>query len=341
MSTPSPERAAGTPAHSDNFADGPRLLADIGGTNARFALTSRAGQVDAIRRYPVADYPNIDAAIRQYLADTGIATPRHAAIAIANPIDGDQVHMTNRDWRFSIRAVRETLGFDTFEVINDFAALALAVPHLRAGDWRDIGGGADRPDAPLAVVGPGTGLGVAGVMPLAGGWLPVPSEGGHSTFAPSDERERIIEVFARRRWDHVSYERLLSGPGIRLIHAALSERDGSAALDDTGAIVELAQRGETRAVETLQVFSSVLGAFAGNIALIFAALGGVFIGGGVVPRLGAAFDETRFRAAFEAKGRFQPYLSRVRTRLIVNEFPAFVGVAALLTEQLDGQAARA
>ena len=321
-------------------ADGPRLLADIGGTNARFALETGPGEIKSVQVYPCADYPGVAEVIKKYLKDTRIGRVNHAAIAIANPVDGDQVRMTNHDWSFSIEATRRTLGFDTLLVVNDFTALAMALPGLTDTQRVQVGGGARRPNSVIGLLGPGTGMGVSGLIPADDRWIALGSEGGHATFAPADEREDIVLQYARKKWSHVSFERVAAGPGIEVIYRALAGRDKKrvAANVDTIEIVKRALDGEPLAAESVDVFCGILGTFAGNIAVTLGALGGIYIGGGVVPRLGEFFARSSFRKRFEAKGRFEAYLQNVPTYVITAEYPAFLGVSAILAEQLSNRA---
>ena len=321
-------------------ADGPRLLADIGGTNARFALETGPGEIGQVQVYPCADYPGVAEVIKKYLKDTKIGRVNHAAIAIANPVDGDQVSMTNHDWTFSIEATRRALGFDTLLVVNDFTALAMALPGLTDAQRVQVGGGARRPNSVIGLLGAGTGLGVSGLIPADDRWIALGSEGGHATFAPADEREDLVLQYARKKWSHVSFERVSAGPGIEVIYRALAARDKKRvpASFDTSEVVKRALEGEPLAAESVDVFCGILGTFAGNIAVTLGALGGIYIGGGVVPRLGEFFERSSFRERFEAKGRFEAYLQSVPTYVITAEYPAFLGVSAILAEQLSNRA---
>ncbi|KWN08482.1 glucokinase [Burkholderia ubonensis] len=313
----------------------PRLLADIGGTHARFALQTAGGEIGDVRVYRCSDHAGVADAVRAFLRDIGGARVRHAAIAIANPVDGDVVSMTNHDWRFSIDATRRALGFDTLHVVNDFAALAMAVPHLSEKERRQVGGGDAQPGGTIGVLGAGTGLGVSALVRVGDAWAPLSGEGGHVSFAPADEREDAVLHYARIRWPHVSFERLAAGPGIAVIHAALAARDGvDAAGVDTATIIERSLAGDARCAATLDCFCGMLGTFAGNLALTLGATGGIYIGGGVVPRLGARFDASPFRARFEAKGRFAGYLARIPAFVITAPHPAFTGVSRLLARAL-------
>ncbi|MGH8781316.1 bifunctional transcriptional regulator/glucokinase [Paraburkholderia sp.] len=320
-------------------ADGPRLLADIGGTNARFALETGPGEIGQVLVYPCADYPGVAEVIKQYLKDAKIGRVNHAAIAIANPVDGDQVSMTNHDWTFSIEATRRALGFDTLLVVNDFTALAMALPGLTDTQRVQVGGGARRQNSVIGLLGPGTGLGVSGLIPADDRWIALGSEGGHASFSPQDEREDVVLQFARKKWPHVSFERVCAGPGMEVIYRALAARDKKrvAATCDTSEVVRRALDGEPLAAEAVDCFCGILGSFAGNVAVTLGALGGIYIGGGVVPRLGEVFVRSPFRERFEAKGRFEAYLQNVPTYVITAEYPAFLGVSAILAEQLSNR----
>ena len=325
--------------------DSPRLLADVGGTWARFALQTAPGRLEHPRALACADHAEFQAAVRAYL-DT-LPPPlagavAHAAIAIANPVEGDAVRMTNYRWAFSIEHTRRQLGLQTLVVVNDFTALAMALPRLGPGQRRAVGGGQARERSVMGVLGAGTGLGMSGLIPAAEGWVALGTEGGHASFAPRDEREIDILRFAQRRLGHVSFERLLSGPGLELIHAALRERAGQAAQPlPAPEITRRALAGECAAcAETVDTFCAVLGTAAANLAVSLGALGGIWIGGGIVPRLGERFAASPFRARFEDKGRFSGYLRGIPTWVITDEQATFLGAGAILAAQLEEQAAR-
>jgi len=313
-----------------------RLLADIGGTNARFALQSQAGGVDDVEVLAVADYPTPGAAICAYLANArgrGLASDsvRHAALAIANPVEGDAIRMTNSHWHFSTEALRQELGLTTLLVVNDFAALAMALPHLALEGRRQVGGGAAQPGRPLGLIGPGTGLGVSGVVPAGNRWIALPGEGGHVSFAPNDRDEVAILEALWGEYGHVSAERLLSGMGLELIHWARTGKRLQAAAISAAALD--GSSGDCQG--TVHVFCGILGGVAGNVALTLGATGGMYIGGGIVPRLGPLFEGSAFRARFEDKGRLAGYLARIPTYLITEEFPALRGVSAMLSDHVN------
>ncbi len=312
-----------------------KLLADIGGTNARFALQSDGDAYADIEVLACAGYETLGDAMQAYLgkaAGRGLAVEgvRHAAIAIANPVEDDRVAMTNHHWSFSIEELRRQQGLDTLLVVNDFAALAMSLPHLAAEGRQRIGGGIELRNRPIGLIGPGTGLGVSGVIPAGKRWIALASEGGHVTFAPSTREEVAILEALWGEYGHVSAERLLSGMGLELIHWALTGRRIDAPAI-TGAAIDGSSADCAKTVET---FCAILGSVAGNVALTLGATGGMYIGGGIVPRLGTLFTESAFRTRFEDKGRLSPYLARIPTYLITEQYPALRGVSAMLTDHI-------
>lgn len=297
----------------------PRLVADIGGTNARFGWVASAGApVTEVRRYPCADHAGPAEAVEHYLREGGLPRPAAAAIGVATPVVGDSVSMTNLPWRFSIRELQQRLGVQQLRVLNDFAALALGLPSATADDVRRIGAGAPADGAPLALIGPGTGLGVSGLLRTSGGVAPIVGEGGHVSLGAVDAEEEGIVAVLRRRFGHVSAERVLSGGGLANLHQALAEHRGEAvAALDAATIAERASAGDPLCVETLDRFFAFLGSVSGNLALTLGARGGVYIAGGIVPRLGTAIEASSFRERFEAKGRFRAYLAAIPTWLVL------------------------
>jgi glucokinase len=309
------------------------LVGDIGATNARFGLVSPDGKVLHWRTHACAQYATIDDALVEYLGDrSGLPLPRKAAIAIASAITGDRVAMTNHPWAFSIAGLKAHFSLERLEVINDFTAQALALPHIGPDDRVPVGDGVAVPGAPLAVLGPGSGLGVSGLVACGRAWVALTGEGGHSTMAPATDRESVVLDHLRRHFDHVSAERVLSGPGIVNLYNALAEIDGVLSKGYTAAqITDLGVRGEDSVcVEATTMFCAMLGTVAGNLALTLGARGGVFIGGGIVPRLARYFVTSPFRGRFQAKGRFESYLAEIPTSIVTHPFPAFLGCAALL-----------
>ncbi|MFM9900993.1 MAG: glucokinase [Polaromonas sp.] len=319
--------------------DSPRLLADIGGTYARFTIETAPGVFQHMASLRCADHADFEAAVSSYLTglpEGGVGHIEHAAIAIANPVEGDDVRMTNYHWKFSIEQMRHSLGFESLVVVNDFTALAMSLPRLSPGQRRQVGGGTPRENSVLGVLGAGTGLGVSGLIPAADGWVALGTEGGHTSFSPRDDREIAILRYGMRQFPHLSHERLLSGPGIELIHRALRADAGLA--PETMTAPEITRRalaGTDRCcADTLEAFCAMLGTAASNLAVTFGAMSGVYIGGGIVPRLGTYFDRSPFRARFEDKGRFTDYVKGIPTYVITAEHATFTGVSAILAAQL-------
>jgi glucokinase len=321
------------------FADGPRLLADIGATHARFALQTAPGTYRSVRVLKCDDFAGIVPLLRFYLQEHAETRLHHAALALANPVSGDYVRMTNRPWEFSTDAVRRELGLTTLLIVNDFTALAMAIPGLKAEDLMQVGTGKPAPNAVIGVLGPGTGLGVSGVIPTLDGFVTLGSEGGHVNFAPSDEREFAVLQLAWREWKHVSNERLISGPGMEIVYRALAHRNGAnAKTRDSAAIIAGAlEEQDALCIETLECFCGMLGSAAANLAVTLGAFGGIFIGGGIVPRMGTWFKSSPFRARFESKGRFSDYIAEIPTFVISTPHVAFDGVATILSEHLRGR----
>jgi glucokinase len=322
---------------SPDVSETGRLLADVGGTNARFAWQSGVGApVTDVRVLPAADFPTLQAAMHAYLAGLGRGRPAMAAIAIANPITGDQVRMTNHHWAFSQSAVKTEFGLSHLRLLNDFTALALALPDLPASELRQVGGGAADPDKAKALLGAGTGLGVSGLVPDgSGGWAPLEGEGGHVTLPAVSARERLVMDGLTRLHGRASAERLCSGQGLVDAFTLLCEADGVAlsGLSSAAAVTDAALKDrQPQALEALNMLCAMLGSVAGNLALTLGARGGVYIGGGIVPRLGSWFDTSPFRQRFEAKGRFQGYLKDIPVWVITStQSPALLGAARTLS----------
>jgi glucokinase len=251
---------------------------------------------------------------------------------VATPVSGDRISLTNSAWSFSIEAVRRELGIEQLTVLNDFTAQALAVPLLKADDLQQVGGGVAVADQPLAVLGPGTGLGVSGLIPCNGGWVPLSGEGGHVTFSPFDDREVAILSVLRKDYPHVSAERLISGMGLVNLYEALAILEGRAARTLTPAeISDQGKRGTCDiCAQALASFCAMLGTVTANLVLTLGATGGVYLGGGIIPRLGDYFGNSGFRERFETKGRFSDYLAAVPSYVIHAPNPALTGLAAAL-----------
>lgn len=313
-------------------AEFPRLVADVGGTHVRFASQLLAGgPLQARASYPCADFPGLWEVMQHHLQAQGLERPRACAIGIATVITGDQVQMTNRHWAFSIATLQRSLGAERLLVINDFTALALALPVLAPQDRRQVGGGPAVEGAPIGLLGPGTGLGVSGLLPGVGGGAPVPlaGEGGHVTLVSFEPEEEAVLKHLQQRFGHVSAERALSGPGLENLHQALAEVRGQAGQARCAAQITAAS--DALAHDTVQLFCSLLGSVAGNLALTLGARGGLYIGGGIVPRLGERFDRSRFRERFEAKGRFRDYLAAIPAFVVnVSDQAALLGACRAL-----------
>ncbi len=316
--------------------DSPRLIADIGGTFARFALETSSGEFEHIALLRCAEHADFHAAVRSYMDRLPRIHIAHAAIAIANPVEGDLVRMTNYHWQFSIEEARQRLGLDTLVVVNDFTALAMALPRLRGSEIRQIGGGESRPHSVIGLLGSGSGLGVSGLIPAGDGWISLGSEGGHTNFAPRDEREIALLRFAWGEYEHVSFERLLSGPGLELMYRAMADylKRPAEALTAPEITARALEAADPVSEETLELFCTLLGTAAANLAVTLGALGGIYIGGGIVPRLGEYFDRSRFRSRFEDKGRFSSYVAGIPTYVITAEHATFKGASAILEAQL-------
>ena len=316
--------------------DSPRLIADIGGLYARFAIETSYGEFSQQRSLRCADFPSFEAAMSAYLGSLKSAAVVHAAVAIANPVDGDLVRMTNYHWQFSIEETRAHLGLETLVVVNDFTALAMALPRLASADFRQVGPGQAVKNSVIGLIGSGSGLGVSGLIPAGDGWTSLGSEGGHTSFSPADAREAAVLQFAWQQFQHVSFERLLSGPGLELTYLALAQLNQQtvkalSAPDITRLALE---DKDPLCAETLEVFCNMLGTAASNLAVTLGATGGIYIGGSIVPRLGAFFDRSGFRKRFEEKGRFTNYLAHIPTFVITAPEATFMGASAILDAQL-------
>ena len=309
------------------------LVADIGGTNARFALIadSESTPIEP-RNLLCTDYPTIVDAVRTYLDQVALGKPHQAVISIASPVTGDELNMTNYIWSFSVRQTREDLGLQRLKVLNDYTALALALPSLGADQCIKIGAGEVIAGYPKAVLGPGTGLGVSGVVPMSDHWIPLESEGGHISYGPITAREyQIIEVM-REKLNHVSAESLVSGPGLSLIYDAITRLHGGDVKrlspdQVTGLVLE---NNCVMANEALSIFCGILGTVAGNLALTLGARGGVYIGGGIIPKVLDIFTCSNFRERFERHGRLTKYLQSIPTYVINTDYPAFTGAIVAL-----------
>lgn len=315
----------------------PRLFADIGGLYARFAIETEKGVLSRQASLRCSDYQGIEDVVRAYMGSIASLQIKHAAITVANPVDGDRVRMTNYHWQFSIEEMRRSLDLETLVVVNDFTALAMALPKLGPDDLRQIGDGQSLRKNVMGLLGSGTGLGVSGLIPSGDDWISLGSEGGHTSFSPRDALEIKVLEFAMNQFDHVSFERLLSASGLELIHQALhadesrTETTSLSAPDITQRALE--ERDED-CIQTLNVFCNIFGTAASNLAVTLGALGGIFVGGSIIPRLGDFFIQSDFRKRFEDKGRFGRYVQNIPTYVITAQDATFRGLSAILEQQL-------
>ncbi|MFT4045399.1 MAG: glucokinase [Solimonas sp.] len=316
----------------------PFLVADIGGTNARFALATIDGQhrpaLDRIRELPAADYASLGDAARHYLRLSGAAV-EEAVFAVASPVTGDSIKITNNPWTFSAQALRAELGLRALKLINDFAAIGYAVSHLGPGDVRAIGFmperlARDRADGHYSVLGPGTGLGVGRVLLRKGEPIIIETEGGHVGFAPGNPYElRILEA-VMRKFPRVSAERLLCGPGLLNLYHAVGEIEGLTGDADTPAQVseQANARPDGLAGRTVALFCELLGSFAGDTVLAHGAWDGVYLAGGITQRLLPWLEHGALRQRFERKGRFESLLKTIPTLAITHPHVGLLGAAA-------------
>ena len=316
------------------------LVADIGGTHIRIARIADAmGIPDCHRKYRCADFADIEAAFEWYLRETGLSRPDHVALAVASAVTGDSIRLTNSPWRFSQTTLKQHFGLKSLLVLNDFEALALSLPHIPPADLCQVGGGHTINHAPKAVIGPGTGLGVAAIVPTLKSWCPISSEGGHMTLSPATVFELEVLRAAWKERQHISAEAFLSGTGLPILYRAIgcvrgesfdaaitADQIGSLAIAGSDALCSL----------TINTFCEMLGTMAGNVALLFCARGGVFIGGGIVPKILPLFITSGFRTRFENKGRFADYLAEIPTTVITGKMAALSGLGAAMRETLSG-----
>ena len=312
------------------------LVADIGGTNARFAVADLVTlELSSVRSFPSADYAGLAEAMRFYLKDVDEAVA-HAGVAVAAPLLEDTVQLTNAPWAFAQSTLAAEAGLEEVHLFNDFQALSLSLPYLTAADLHQIGGAAPVEHGPKIVLGPGTGLGVAGLVWSPAGWVPVSSEGGHATLGAENESELQLIERMRKGLDRLSAERALSGPGLTDLHQAIAASRGHS--EEVLEPVEVERRAlsgnDEVAVEALDIFVSWLGRFAGDVALVFGARGGVYVGGGIAPKLLRRLDQGDFREAFERKGRMTEFVAPIPIYVILAAYPALTGAAVGLRSRL-------
>lgn len=311
------------------------LVGDVGGTNARFALVDAQGHVRHPRAFPCKDYASLADIIAEYIDTTaGKKRPPRAVVAVAGPVVAGEIEFTNLDWVVSEGDLLAHFEFEAVKLINDFAAQALACPLLEGPDLAQIGPKLSRAhDCPVVALGAGTGFGVAGLARSDRGDVPIATEGGHAGFAPSDEVE--VEVWRRlhAKYGRVSIERLLSGQGLYDLYGVLAELKGQpAALENEMRVTTEGLVGDPLAAEALDRFAGILGAVAGDLALTFGARGGVYVSGGIAPRIAEKLSKGVFRARFEDKGRLSDYVREIPTFLVLHPYPAIMGAARELAQ---------
>jgi glucokinase len=306
------------------------LLGDIGGTHARFQLCERGRLLGHTVDRACAEFPGIEAVIADVLPNLE-QKPRSLLLAVAGPIDADAVRLTNLGWRFSCSELQRETGLESCRVINDMAATAWCLPLLGATDRLQIGGGSSCDGATMAAIGPGTGLGVAALVPTSQGWTAVEGEGGHANIAVQDDFDFALLQYLQSECGHVSYEAVLSGPGLVRLYRAVQAVTGAGGDDEHLSpedITRMAATGTDRVAQrVLTTFCRLLGSFSGDLALIYGAGGGIYIAGGIVSRLGQLFDHDEFRRHFEAKGRLSDYVASIASYVIVKPLPALTGLA--------------
>ncbi|NIB41547.1 glucokinase [Pseudomaricurvus alkylphenolicus] len=318
----------------------PWLVADIGGTNARFSLvtdsTDGRYQLTQTRDLRTGDYPTFEQCVTAYLDHIEGDRPTRACIAVAGPVTGDEVKLTNVGWVFSCEGVKQQLGFEWFEVLNDFAALACSVTHLGDEDLVTIVDGQAQ-TATKAIVGPGTGLGVAALMPYRNHWLPVPGEGGHVAYPPQTDREVAVMQVLREQ-GYVCAEKLLSGIGLVNTFNALAQVDGREERTEEPAEVtrRALEDGQPLALEALELFCCGLGTVAGDAVVNYAAKGGLYLGGGILPRMVEFLKSSGFAKRLRHKGVMSGLFDNLPVYLIVHSHPALIGAAAWLDDNQSG-----
>lgn len=309
------------------------LIADIGGTNTRCAIADGAGSHESTLVFKNRDFTGLAELLKSYLDSLPAdQRPRSSVLAIAAPIRGEDVRMINIDWQYSVTDLKRELGFDDLRILNDWEALAIALPALSDAQLTRVGDGEQQAGKPKVAIGPGTGLGVASLIPVDGGWKAVSGEGGHVTLAASNDDEARVIARVRDDYGHCSAERLISGPGMSYLHRLLHETGDQLT---PKRIAELADAGDRAARQTLEMFFRLFGTVAANLALTIGAFGGVYIGGGVIRRNTEQFAKSGFRERFEAKGRYGNYLKSIPTYVIDADEPALIGLAEFARDLAD------
>ncbi len=300
-------------------------MADLGGTNTRFALVDRRGRLQASKTYPAAAFHSVDEALARYLRDVAPgAAPPAAVLAIAGQVTDGRARFSNLSWTVDAAALQATFSFRTVVLINDFVAQALAAPRLGPEHLRPIGSSIKAQLGVIAVIGAGTGFGAAGLAPGPAGDAPIASEAGHAGFAPADEFELRLWERLKRRFGRVSIERVLSGRGLVAIYEAVRDQG---AITQPAEVVAAARRGETEAQQALSRFVTIYGRVAGDLALTFGTRAGVYISGGIAPKILDWLERPAFREAFEDKGRLSGFVRSVPTFVVTHPAPGLLGAA--------------
>ncbi|MEO2266106.1 glucokinase [Pseudoalteromonas sp. YIC-656] len=322
----------------NKVAFSPILVADIGGTNARFALitdyknSDNAFVIDHQHTFPSCDFRSFEDAVDAYLAHINSPQILRACLAVAGPVKGEEVMLTNLGWQFNVTALKQRFGFENLQVINDFAAFAYAAPYLSEKDNICVKQGIAQANANIAVFGPGTGFGAACLVRSQGNQAIMSCEAGHISLAPVTELDRQLHAVLRDELQHVSVENVFAGPGIARLYRAMAKVQGKVVNDiDAAQIAELAQTNQCIIAEqTLNHFCDWLGSVAGDIALSFGSLGGVYIGGGILPRMQERLLNSRFTERFIAKGVMSQYNNQIPVTLVRQEHIPFIGAAACI-----------
>jgi glucokinase len=304
------------------------LVADIGGTNARFAVSDAAGDLHEPRVLHAARFPKIDEAIAAYFSDLKRPRPTRACFAVACPAKGPEIKLTNSSWHFVKAELKQAFRFERFVVINDFEALAASVPILKGGQLAELRSGKPDPGSPSLVIGPGTGLGVGAYVPAGGGaWAVISGEGGHVGFAPNTEQEIRLWQRMREKYGRVSAERVLNGAGLVNVYRFMADEAGQQPGEiDAPEISRRALAGEVVAVNAVLMFFDMLGNVAGDLAMAFGSRGGVYIGGGITPKLLDFARRSRLVDRFLDKGRVAAILQDMPISVILEERAALYGV---------------
>jgi glucokinase len=314
------------------------LIADIGGTNARFALADAAAPgFSKEQTLQCADFPSVEAAIQHYLDGVGASAPEVICLAAAGPVVENHIKVTNNHWVLNVDDLSDAFATDAVRLMNDFEAIAYSIPVLGDDDCLPVGFPEPQPlpdgDYSVAIVGPGTGLGAVGLRKHGDALIPIAGEASHGGFAPETKVQLDVLVALREEFDRVSSERIVSGSGLENIYWALGQIH-HASLPKLSAreIFAAAQESDEHATEAVGLFFEVLGQFAGNYALALGANDGVYIAGGIVRRYPDMLVNSRFRSGFEAKGRHRVIMERIPTRLIMHEQPGLLGASYVARE---------